>query len=84
VKVNRWVFIEKPIVENDISRLYSGEEHKVVIHFDSTGSHTTPEVYQWLDERKVKYIKRNEWHSNSPDLSPMDYGPNRIFTGIMG
>jgi transposase len=87
VKVNRWVFIEeflKPIVENDIPRLYPGEEHKVVIHFDSAGSHTTPEVYQWLDERKVKYIKREEWLSNSPDLSPMDYGPNGIFKGIMG
>jgi hypothetical protein len=85
-KVDRWVFINnilKQIVEKDIPRLYPGEEHKVVLHFDSAGSHTTPEVYDWLNEHKVKYIKRAEWLSNSPDLCPMDYGPNGIFKKIM-
>jgi methylphosphotriester-DNA--protein-cysteine methyltransferase len=85
-KVDRWFFINsilKPIVEKDIPRLYPGEEHKVVLHFDSAGSHTTPEVYAWLDERNVKYIRKEEWLSNSPDLSPMDFGPNGIFKQIL-
>jgi hypothetical protein len=46
-KDDRWFFINsirKLIVEKGISRLYSGEEHKVVLHFDSAGSHRTPEV----------------------------------------
>jgi hypothetical protein len=81
-KVDRWFFINsilKPIVEKDIPGLYPGEEYKAVLHFDSAGSHTTPEAYSWLDERYVKYTRREEWLSNSPDLSPMDFGPNRIF-----
>jgi hypothetical protein len=85
-KDDRWFFINsilKPIVEKDISRLYSGEEHNVVLHFDSAGSHTTMEVYSWLDERNVKYIWREEWLSNSPDLSPMGFGPNEIFQQIL-
>jgi hypothetical protein len=85
-KVDRWFFIEhilKPVVEIDIPRLYPKNRKKVILHFDSAGSHTTPEVYAWLDERKVKYIRKEEWLSNSPDLSPMDYGPNGIFKRMM-
>lgn len=70
--------ILKPIVEKDLPRLYSGEEKKVILHFDSAPSHTTPAVYKWLDTRKVKYIRKEDWMSNSPDLSSMDYGPNGI------
>jgi hypothetical protein len=39
-KVNHWFFINsilKLIVEKDIPRLYPGEGHKVVLHFDSAG-----------------------------------------------
>jgi hypothetical protein len=28
-------------------------------------------------------MKKEEWMSNSTDLSPMDYGPNRNFDGLM-
>jgi hypothetical protein len=62
-KVDSWFFINsilKPIVENYIPRLYPGEIHKVVLHFDSSGRHTTPEVYSWPDERNIKYIQREE------------------------
>ena len=31
----------------------------------------------------MKYIKKGEWLSNSPDLSPMDFGINGIFKGIL-
>jgi len=48
VKVDRWFFIDHiltPIWEKDIPRLYPGEEHKVVLHFDSAPSHVTWETY---------------------------------------
>jgi hypothetical protein len=85
-KVDHVFFINeilKPIVEKDIPRLYPGEEQKVILHFDSATSHTTPEVYEYLDHHNVKYIRKEEWLSNSPDLSPMDYGPNGIFKELM-
>lgn len=85
-KVNQKFFINKilkPIVERDIPRLYPGEEHKVILHFDSASSHTTPAVYQWLKDRKVKFIGKEDWLSNSPDMSPMDYGANGIFKKMM-
>lgn len=31
----------------------------------------------------MKYIKKEEWLANSPDLSPMDYGPNGIFKDLI-
>ncbi|OQV14322.1 hypothetical protein BV898_11442 [Hypsibius exemplaris] len=75
--------IVKPIVEKDIPRLYPGEEHKVILHFDSASSHTTPAVYSYLKSKKVKYIGKEDWMANSPDLSPMDFGPNGIFKKSM-
>jgi hypothetical protein len=80
-KVDRWFFIDKilkPIVKRDKPRLYPGEESFVCLHFDSAGSHTTPEVYDWLDAHGVRYIKREEWMAKSPDVSPMDFGINGI------
>jgi histone H3/H4 len=76
-KMNRWVFIEKvlkPIVEKDIPRLYPGEEHKVVVHFDSASSHVAEDTYQWLRDNHVNFIHKGKWLANSPDVSPMDYG----------
>jgi hypothetical protein len=81
IKVDHLFFVNKilkSIVEKDIPRLYPGEERKVILHFDSATSHTTPAVYQYLDDHNVKYIRKEEWMSYSPDSSPMDYGPNGI------
>jgi hypothetical protein len=60
-KVDRWFSIDKIlklIVKKDIPRLYPGKESLVCLHFDSAGSHTTPEVYDWLDPHGVRYIER--------------------------
>ncbi|OQV17408.1 hypothetical protein BV898_08511 [Hypsibius exemplaris] len=57
----------------DVPRLYPGEEHKVILHFDSASSHTTPAVYSHFKSKKVKYIGKEDWMANSPDLSPMDF-----------
>ena len=80
-KVNRWYFINhvlRPIIKYDIPRLYPGEEHKVVLHFDSASSHTAPEVYQYLEENNQKYIHKDDWPPNSPDLALMDFAANGI------
>jgi len=70
-KVNRWFLINyilKPVVETDISRLYLKCQIRIVPHFDSAGSHTTKEVFNWLDEREIKYIrKRNCWATRRID-----------------
>jgi hypothetical protein len=85
-KVDCWFFINsilKPIGENEVPRLYSGEEQKAVLHFDRVWSHTTLEVHGWFDAQNVKYIWREEWLSNSPDFSPMDFSLNGIFEQVL-
>ena len=37
----------------------------------------------WLDERKGKCIKKDEWMANSPDLSPVDNGINSYFKKLL-
>jgi hypothetical protein len=86
VEVNGQFFINhilKQIVEKDIPRLYPGEEHKVTIHMDGVGSHVCSETTDWMKSREVKYIPKQEWMSNSPDLSPMDFGINSIFKNLL-
>jgi len=46
---------------------------------DSAPAHTAKKTYQWLDEREIKYISKENWMANSPDLSPCDYAVNGIF-----
>ncbi|OWA54008.1 hypothetical protein BV898_18431, partial [Hypsibius exemplaris] len=64
-KVNSAFFLNnivKPIVEKDIPGLYLGEEHKVILHFDSASSHTTPAVYSYLKSKKSSTSgKRIRW-----------------------
>ena len=50
---------------------------------DSAPGHVAQKTYVWLDERKVKYIMKDEWMANSPDLSPMDYGINGHFKELL-
>jgi len=42
--------ILKPIVEKNIPRLYLGEKQKVIPHFEPATSHTTPVIYEYLDD----------------------------------
>ena len=82
VKVNNEVFPKElliPIWKEDIPRLYPGEESKVILHMDGARAHFHPNVVQWLETNKIKYIPAGHWPANSPDLSPMDYGINGIF-----
>ena len=59
VKVNNKVFLKEvliPIWKEDIPRLYPGEESKVILHMDGARAHFHPNVVQWLETSKVKYI----------------------------
>ncbi|OWA54726.1 hypothetical protein BV898_19126 [Hypsibius exemplaris] len=46
-------------------------------------SHTTLSVYSYPQSKNVKYIGKEDWMANSPDLSPMNFGPNGIFKKSM-
>jgi hypothetical protein len=74
-------FSLKPLVEKDIPRVYPGEE-KFIQHMDSAGAHLHENTIHWLQERKIKFIMKEEWMSNLQDLSPMDYAVNSIFKRI--
>ena len=85
VKINNEVFLKEvliPIWKEDIPRLYPGEESKVILHMDGARAHFHPNVVQWLETNKIKYIPAGHWPANSPDLSPMDYGINGIFKNL--
>ena len=70
------------IWKEDIPRLYPGEESKVILHMNGARAHFHPNVVQWLETNKIKYIPAGHWPANSPDLSPMDYGINGIFKNL--
>ena len=85
-KVNADYFIQdilKPMIEEDIPRLYPGREKDVTWHMDSAPAHTAKKTYKWLDERGIKYIPKQDWMANSPDMAPLDYGINANFKRII-
>ena len=85
VKINKEIILKEfliPIWKEDIRRLYPGEERKVILHMDRARAHFHPNVVQWLETNKIKYIPAGHWPANSPDLSPMDYGINGIFKNL--
>ena len=60
----------KNLVKYDIPKLYPGEKN-VILHFDSATAHVYPAVVAWLQERKVEFITKEDWMTNSPDRSPL-------------
>ena len=59
VKVNNEVFLKEvliPIWKENISRLYPDEERKVILHMNGANAHFHPNVVQWLETNKIKYI----------------------------
>lgn len=85
-KVDADAFIKlilRPMIEKDIPRLYGNEAKKVTFHMDSAPAHVAKKTVEWLQSHKVKYIPKEHWMSNSPDLAPMDYAINSIFKRIL-
>ena len=73
----------EPMFTKDIPRLYGRDAKKVVLHMDSASSHTSRDTYNWLNQRKIKYITNEQWLPNSPKASPMDYFGNGYFKSQM-
>ncbi|OQV23433.1 hypothetical protein BV898_02555 [Hypsibius exemplaris] len=68
-KVNSTFFLNnivKPILEKDVPRLYPGEEHKVILDFDSAPSHTTPAVYFYLKSKKSQVHRERGLNGQQP------------------
>jgi hypothetical protein len=70
-------FLE-PLFAEDISRLYPGEECRVVFDQDSAPAHASKKTQKWLENSGIKFIPAMHWMGNSLDLAPMDYCINRI------
>ena len=60
----------------DLPKLYGKEAHEVVLHMDSVTSHTAQLTIQWLEAHGFKYITKDQWMPNYPEISPMDFFAN--------
>jgi hypothetical protein len=82
VKINSSYYVDNVLTElfaEDIPRLFPGEEKKVVFHHDSAPAHASKFIQDWLKNSGIKFIPKEHWMGNSPDLAPMDYAINGIF-----
>ena len=61
----------------DLPKLYGKEAFKVVLHINSATSHTAQMTIQWLEAHGFKYITKDQWLPNSPEISSMDFFANR-------
>ena len=50
---------------------------------DSAPAHTADFVVKWITDHKVKWIPKQHWFANSPDLAPMDFAVNGILKRIL-
>ena len=78
-KVNADYFIQHvlgPMFAVDVPRLFGRNAHKVLLHMDSASSHTARKTINWLNSHGIKFITKDEWLPNNPELAPMDYCAN--------
>ena len=69
-----------PIFTEDIPRLFPGELiEQAVFHHDSAPAHASKVTQDWLKSQSVRFIPKEDWMGNSPDMAPMDYCVNGIF-----
>ncbi|OQV19433.1 hypothetical protein BV898_06547 [Hypsibius exemplaris] len=69
----------KSIFKKDILRLYGKDARSVALHHDSAPSHMALDTVRFFQNSKYRYVPKEDWPSNSPNLSPMDYSINSIF-----
>ena len=68
------------IFTKDIPRLFPGELiEQAVFHHDSAPAHASKVTQDWLKSQSVRFIPKEDWMGNSPDMAPMDYCVNGIF-----
>ncbi|GAV04158.1 hypothetical protein RvY_14478-1 [Ramazzottius varieornatus] len=78
-KVTAQYFIDEilsKMIHEDIPRLYGNSAKDVIFRMDSAPSHTAKLTIQHLKDHRVKYIPKEIWMANSPDLARLDYGIN--------
>ncbi|GAV06337.1 hypothetical protein RvY_16347 [Ramazzottius varieornatus] len=78
-KVTAQYFIDEilsKMIHEDIPRPYGNSAKDVIFHMDSAPSHTAKLTIQYLNDHRVKYLPKEIWMANSPDLAPLDYGIN--------
>ncbi|OQV15059.1 hypothetical protein BV898_10818 [Hypsibius exemplaris] len=82
-KINNEYYIQhvlKPLFKNDIRKLFPGELiNKVVFHHDSAPAHSSGITQEWLQNSGSKFILKEHWMGNSPDLTPIDFCVNGLF-----
>ncbi|OWA55629.1 hypothetical protein BV898_20017 [Hypsibius exemplaris] len=70
----------EPLFRNDNRKLFPGELiNKVVFHHDSAPAHSSGITQEWLRNSGIKFIPKDHWMGNSPDLAPMDFFVNGLF-----
>ncbi|OQV12441.1 hypothetical protein BV898_13317 [Hypsibius exemplaris] len=73
-KINSEYYIQhvlKPLFKNDIRNLFPGELiNKVVSHHDSAPAHSSKITQEWLRKSGIKFIPKEYWMGDSPDLAP--------------
>ena len=79
-------YILKPLIEDDIPRLYGDCVKDVRFQMNSAPAHTAKKTFEWLINNNVKWIPIEHWMANCPDMAPLDYGVNgnleRILFGL--
>ncbi|OWA55019.1 hypothetical protein BV898_19404 [Hypsibius exemplaris] len=82
-KINSEYYIQhvlKPLFKNDIRKLFPGELiNKVVFHYDRGPAHSSEITKEWFRNSGIKFILKEHWMGNSPDLAPMDFCENGLF-----
>jgi hypothetical protein len=63
--------------------MHGKDKDRVILHMDSASAHTAQEVYNWLDDQKIKFPLKKEWLAPSPEVSPMDFFVNGYLEGRM-
>ena len=68
--------VSGPMFAVDVRRLFGRNAHRVLLHRDSVCSHAARMTINWLNSPGIKFITKDEWLPNSPELVPMDYFAN--------
>ena len=85
-KINAESYIDtvlKPVLTKDIPRLYGKQKGKVVFHHDNAPAHQANKTQEYLRKSRVKFVPKEYWLGNSPDLAPMDFAVNGIFKNLL-
>lgn len=73
MKVNSQTYME--LLEDgllpDCRQLYPNDTY--IFQQDGATSHTSRVTQEYLEQNTPKFIKKDEWPPQSPDLNPMDY-----------